>query len=189
MAFGAINARLHAALFRAEQTRNERRLRAGAGFSSSSNRVEEPGTGIVAPIAAGEESAPVTIAFSLEFFGAPDYPNGTLLDTGEFVVASVVGGTLSVTGTTIALSVDLSDPTVRGGGQPPTGRHFLALYLEPGAPGRAGLFVDGDQVYEDTGNFTDWSSGTWSYADGVTGIGQIGPLEVYPNFFPPSFIG
>lgn len=197
----ALTGRQHAGLFRAREARLERRLRAGAGYAAPQN-LAVAGTGITPPIASGEEALPVALTFSFEFRdpGGADYPAGTLLDTGEFQLALDAAGTLTVNGgdtIALAISVDLSDPTIPGGGVPqnrPSGgfiRNF-ALYLEPGtnpAVARAAVWVDGVQVGSDTGEATVWSSGTWSFMNGVADVGFVSNLQVFPGFVPPTFVG
>jgi hypothetical protein len=127
------------------------------------------------------------------YYVARLYPAGTLLDTGELVVAMTDAGVITVDAPatpTIEISVDISDPTIPGGGQPANGLHTLAVFIDP--PGnRGGLFLDGDQIGQDTGALTEWADAvaTWEFMDSVANADAFGNLRIFPGFVPPTFVG
>ena len=118
------------------------------------------------------------------------YPAGTLLDTTEFQVTLSAVGSLELVGLVDGgITVDITDTTIPGGGQPPVGVHFVAVVFDP-AGNRTGLYLDGDQIGQAASTtYTDWSSGTWEYMQGVVNAGTIGQLGVYPGFIPSTFVG
>ncbi len=121
------------------------------------------------------------------------YPAGTLLDTGETVVAMTALGVLSVNAPSVptnTISVDVSDPTIPGGGVIALGRHTIAVFLDP-PNNRSGLFLDGDQIGEATGALVDWADGvaTWEYMNTVADADAISDLEIFVDFIPPTFVG
>lgn len=182
---------LTAALFNARKARRRRYKRAGAPRTDPSRVIEAPGAALPSPLAGGEELLAVSLVFEIEFFDGTDYPAGTLLDTTEFQIALTAPGVLTLDGPvvpTVGISVDIADTSIPGGGRPPAGLHTIVAYIDP--PGdRAGLFLDGDQIGQDTGAFASWSSGTWDYLDSVTDLGLTSVLEVFIDFTPPAFVG
>lgn len=187
--------RMQAALFHSRERRRERFRKAGAGYPDPALLVS-PGTAIASPVTAAQGQAAAFLVWSFEFFDGTTYPVGVLFDTDETIVELTAAGVLTVEvpkpppPATNTITVDLSDPTIFGGGQPPHGRHTIAVFVDP--PGnRVGLYVDGDQVGEDTGAFTEWADGvaTWTYMNSVTDADAIDDLEIFLDFVPPTFVG
>ncbi len=183
---------MQAALFFNRRRRLERFRKAGAGFPDPA-LIVNAGIGITPPITVTQGTEPVTLSWSFEFFDGATYPVGTLLDTGETVVALTALGVLTVDVPSVptnTISVDLSDPSIFGGGVPPFGRHTISVYLDP-TGNRSGLYVDGDQVGQDTGAFAAWADGvtTWEYMNTVTDADAISVMEIFPSFTPSTFVG
>ncbi len=186
---------LQACLWRRRQQRIRQHRRCGTGFPDP-GLIVKPGTGIAPPVTVAQGGRPVTLVFDVEFNGDPLYPQGTLLlisdrvwlfanDNGLLTLATPADFSQSF------LQVDLSDTTTPGGGQPPSGRHTICIFLGARDTGdlRTGLFVDGDQVANGIMNISWADLGSWEYMNAVTGVGKIGDLHIFPDFIPPAFVG
>lgn len=181
---------LDSAFFNARKRRRRFHSRAGLGFPDPA-LLTAAGAAISPPVTVAQGADIVSLLWAFEFFAPPDYPAGTLLDTGELVVALTAPGVLTVNVPAIptnTISVDLSDPALAGGGTPPTGIHTFVVVCDPVSQS-IGLFVDGWQVGSNDGNFVLWADGvaTWEFMDSVADADSIGSLEIFPGVSPSAF--
>jgi hypothetical protein len=135
----------------------------------------------------------------MEFFGVSQdpigdtlYPAGTLLDTGGLTVTLANDGELELTITAKVsnrVTVNLSDPSLPGGGTPARGIHTVLAYTN--STNRTALYVDGHLLGRDGGAiFTEWADGVadWEYMNVVSDLGLVSDLQVFPNFTPAIFV-
>lgn len=181
---------LGSAFFNNRKRRRTRHSRVGLGFPDPS-LLTAAGIGITSPVTVAQGADIVSLLWSFEFFAPPSYPAGTLLDTGELIVALTALGVLTVNVPAIPtniISVDLSDPTLAGRGTPPNGIHVFVVVCDPVVKS-IGLFVDGWQVGSDAGDFVLWADGvaTWEFMNTVTDADSIGSLEIFPGVSPSAF--
>lgn len=166
--------------------RRQRFLRLGAGFSDGAKRIESAGTGITAPVTAAELLGRVTMVFDVEFFGA--YPNGVMVDTGVLTFQLTTAGVFGGFGPGVTVVGSLSENI------PPNSIHTVVVYFEVRTVG-TGLtvyFIDGVEIARgEVGTFTAWGTAgaTWDYMNGITDIGNVKALEVFPGFRPASVVG
>jgi len=117
-----------------------------------------------------------------------DYPQGTLFSTGTFTVLMTAAGIYAAFGPGVSIAPSMTANT------PANGLHTVVAYFEVRTVGTgvAVIFLDGVEVgRSDTGTFTAWGTAgaTWAYMNGVTGIGLVTDLEVFPGFKPASVVG
>lgn len=171
---------------RNSRRRDERHARLGAGFSDGAKKIENAGTGIDAPVTAAEVLDRVTLVCEIEFFNA--YPNGVLFDTGIIDVQMVTAGDFTVNGPGVAGTFDMTVNT------PANQIHTVVAYFEVRTVGTglAVIHLDGLEVARsEVGTFTAWGTigATWDYMNGITEIGNVSVLEVFPGFRPATVVG
>ena len=181
---------IQTAVMNNQKRRQLQHSRVGLGFPDPA-LLTDAGVAIVSPVTVAQGADIVSLLWSFEFFAPPDYPAGTLLDTGELVVALTALGVLTVNVPAIptnTISVDLSDPALAGRGTPPNGIHTIVVVCDPVVES-IGLFVDGWQVGSDDGDFILWADGvaTWGFMDSVADADSISPLEIFPGVSPSAF--
>jgi len=192
-----ISKQLQRALLNSRNARLERYVRAGAGFFSPRKAITTIGWGQTSPLTAAERLQPALYVTSFEFIGPSNYPavpnvfqlGYTRLQAGglnnELVLSDVSGFQVPL------ITVSLPTLTTLGG------THYIAVYLDPVAD-RCGMWFDGDQVGSaaftavalDAGFIAYFGVDPFNDPFGIPHqyVGNIGPLEIFPGFVPPTFV-
>ncbi len=185
--------RRQALLFHARERRRVRFSRVGLPVSEV--KISGPDGAIVDPLSGTQKDEIASLVMRVESFGSPV---GVLIQTGA--IADALRLTLAFSGgeSTLLLEVfESSGLTINSGATSldidlSSGVHTYAVALDPVTENRASVYVDGVRVInalEVGAGFTAWadSGNTWDYADTMTNIGRVDPLELVFDKVPAIF--